>query len=243
MWQQQSTLQTKISKQKVLLYLKSYFLSYSLNSIKKLTVRSFLEGIFYANFFVASCGIALALFFDAYISLSKLALLYTVLFFAYTFLRGWGEIYNKKIFDKQALTEYSVILTIVGILLIFLWYKIDFMIAPEWILSGCMFLVYCFLRFRMRFIEKNILFHSLAKIITVAIVWTMTLSGFLGFEIARDAVVFFFVLGLMIPFEINDMEKDMDYTQATLPQVVGLKVTKFYRLFIFDYVLRIYVFK
>lgn len=175
---------------------------------------------------MASCGVALSLFFDATLSFPKIALLYTALFFAYTFLRGWGEIYRRKTFDKLAFNKYGIVLAFVGVLLLFFWYKTEFMIAVEWFLSGFMFLLYCVLRFRMEFIKRYILFHALAKIITVAMVWTMALSGFLGFEIVRDSTLFFLIFGLMIPFEINDLEKDKDFTQATLPQVLGLNGTK-----------------
>ncbi len=184
-------------------------------------LTSFLRGIFSANFFVASCGVALALFFDNRLLFPDLALLYSALLFAYTFLRGWGEIYKRKTFDKLAFKRYSLILICVGVLLLFFWYKTAFKIAPEWFLSGFMFLVYCFLRFRMGYIKRHILFHALAKVITVAMVWTMAISGFRGFQIVSDSALFFFIFGLMIPFEIKDSDNDKHFTQATLPQVLG----------------------
>jgi len=83
--------------------------------------------------------------------------------------------------------------------------------------------------------QKNLRSIGGLKIYVIAIVWT-GVTVFLPllnnqFEVADDVIItaiqrFLFVLVLMLPFEIRDLNYD-SLKLATIPQKIGVKLTKF----------------
>ncbi|HAY3564385.1 TPA: hypothetical protein JRW62_003427 [Elizabethkingia meningoseptica] len=180
-----------------------------LNLLKKYIVDS--------QFYVSFMGTLLTLFFMTERTSFRIALI-TLIFL--TFLNGY------------LYTKYQMTRKIFGYVLLFNTVTFIFCITviihrhhPESLIKWLLILILGFL-YNTRFLDTYIRKIPFIKIFHVALVWALVNSWLIMPAIQWDVffITFFLVSGLILPFDIRDMQYD---TVTTFPQIIGIQNTKY----------------
>jgi 1,4-dihydroxy-2-naphthoate octaprenyltransferase len=186
--------------------------------------------LIFSNVFIACCAVGLQLFCWSATTVYESVLLFCAVLTAYSVLKLAG---NKKHIQqsddtaigwlqRNAKMQYSIAIT-AFLCALLCWYKLQFLFPLNWGIAVVLLLFYGgFRKVHVLSILPRI-FQGFMKIGVVALVWTLTLLPFEAtmLHLYLSFYLFFFILALMIPFEIRDMPHDAPFHVPTVPIILG----------------------
>ncbi len=186
--------------------------------------------LIFSNVFIACCAVGLQLFCWPVTTLYASALLFFAVLAAYSVLKLVG---NKNhalqpnftaIGWLQQNTSMQYVITIVAFTaLLICWYILQFELYLSWGIAVVLLLFYTYFRKVHVLSMLPRIFQAFMKIGIVAAVWTFVLLPFDAATLLplHSIYLFFFILALMIPFEIRDMQHDAPFQVPTVPLLFG----------------------
>lgn len=184
----------------------------------------------YSNVFIAICAVGLQCFCWPTTTYCASALLFFAVLAAYSVLKLVGNKNHALQPDFTAIgwlqqnTSMQYVIAIAAFTgVLFCWYKLQFVLHLSWGIAVVLLLFYIYFRKVHVLSMLPRVFQAFMKIGIVAAVWTFVLLPFDGGTSLPllSIYLFFFILALMIPFEIRDMQHDAPFQVPTLPLLFG----------------------
>lgn len=173
------------------------------------------------QFWVAGMITCLSLFFSILYNTVDYYRLGIVFF---STLAGYNYMHFHKYWVKYSKKISNLILFIISILILFFLINLE---KDFSLIAGLLFLGIWVALYNSYFIFLKIRNISLLKIFIIAFVWTSAVF-FIGNKIIPFLSVFmsvlFFIIGITIPFDIVDVNRD---TIQTIPKIVGVRNSKY----------------
>jgi len=211
-----------------------------INTIRQLII-SFINLLFYGNFWIATCGLAMfwqtEFILNADISATDLAgFVFGSTLFIYAGHRVVGMEKVKKFADKGRYAVISTfrnhiwIYTVIGALLsAYFFFQVDWRMRGLILLPGVLSVGYILPAFGGK---KRLRDFNFIKIFLVAFVWAWVTAAlpwlYFGKEISLNFFLlfierFFFIFAITIPFDIRDLKVDEHTNVVTIPKSIGIK--------------------
>lgn len=184
----------------------------------------------FSNVFIACCAVALQLFCRSTTSIYESALLFFAVLTAYSLLKLIGNKNHVQQPDFTAIgwlqrnTTMQYVIAMAAFMgVLFCWYKLQFVFHLSWGIAVVLLLFYAFFRKVHVLSMLPRIFQAVMKIGIVAAVWTFVLLPFdvETSHLMLSTYLFIFILALMIPFEIRDMQHDAPFHVPTVPLLFG----------------------
>ena len=202
----------------------------------------------YSNVFIAICAVGLQWFCWPSTSVEASAFIFFTVLSIYSTLKLIGLKNHSQQHEHTAIgclqhntvLQYGITLgALIGSFLC--WILLEFLIYSSWWIALVLLLIYVFFRKVHVFSSLPQLFQASMKIGVVATVWTIVIVPIHLKEVPFFLLlyIFIFVLALMIPFEIRDMQYDLPFRVPTLPLLLGVQKAKqiSYVLLVFSFLL------